>query len=596
MFCLDTDASGYGIGAVLSQEQDGRESVIAYASKTLKNTERNYCVTRRELLAVVTFVKHFRPYLYGRKFIVRTDHGSLRWLLNFQNPEGQVARWIQVLGEYDYQVVHRPGKGRGNADGLSRKPYKQYNLIDGEQPIRMRGAERKLRRKNLSVHWKAGSDLVEIRTFECDPEERIDVCKIRDYFSESRAESRMKKAAESRHCNASERADSELSKSTPDHADNPAEQALRLKSHHMLDPGDHTLPVQKPDHSSLRLEGDTAERRSTNKADQTVTRTLDLLNSLQDYTFRQDDSKKSSDAIPDPIQSQNTGSTKTATRRSYQRSKISDRSFSRSSPTEAVMLCGHFATPNQSVNPSDRTLRKNKRSPSRVKERPHNKQDHQSKRVYEHQRNFARYVRTSTSWNNRQSPRNNNMRLVTMNSLWSVQEMKVAQESDPDLNLIMKAKRRNLPRPAWKAVSPLSKAAKCYWAQWDRLELKNGMLHSRWESDDGRSVKWQLVIPEEYKEKILKELRSSRTAGHLGVTKTREKVKERFYWVAFNKDVRSWIRKCDVCPRRKSPSTRSRAKLKQEVAGHRGRYGYSWTSPRNASRKPLCISSGGLFH
>ena len=96
-FFLDTDASAYGIGAVLSQVQEGNEHVIAYASRTLSKEEKNYCVTRRELLAVVYYVRYFRPYLYGRHYTIRTDHGSLRWLLNFKDPEGQVARWIQIL-------------------------------------------------------------------------------------------------------------------------------------------------------------------------------------------------------------------------------------------------------------------------------------------------------------------------------------------------------------------------------------------------------------------------------------------------------------------------------------------------------------------
>ena len=73
-FILDTDASDRGIGAVLSQIQDGKERVIAYASRTLSKSEQRYCVTRKELLAVVFFVKHFRHYLYGRQFRIRTDH------------------------------------------------------------------------------------------------------------------------------------------------------------------------------------------------------------------------------------------------------------------------------------------------------------------------------------------------------------------------------------------------------------------------------------------------------------------------------------------------------------------------------------------
>ena len=117
-FIFDTDASNTAIGAVLSQRIDGQEKVVAYASRALTKTERKYCVTRKELLAMVHFVKCFRHYLYGKKFTVRPDHGSLRWLLNFKNPEGQLARWIEVLSTYEIQ--HRLGAQHKNADALSR--------------------------------------------------------------------------------------------------------------------------------------------------------------------------------------------------------------------------------------------------------------------------------------------------------------------------------------------------------------------------------------------------------------------------------------------------------------------------------------------
>lgn len=121
-FILDTDASGEAIGAVLSQNIDGKERVVAYASRCLDRTERQYCVTRRELLAVVHFVQHFKTYLYGRNFKVRTDHSSLRWLMSFKEPEGQLARWLERLSEYDFVIEHRPGTRHANADGLSRLP------------------------------------------------------------------------------------------------------------------------------------------------------------------------------------------------------------------------------------------------------------------------------------------------------------------------------------------------------------------------------------------------------------------------------------------------------------------------------------------
>ena len=133
MFVLDTDASAFGVGAVLSQIQDGQEKVIAYGSKTLSRSQMGYCTTYRELLAVVTFVKQFRHYLYGRPFLVRTDHASLIWLKNFKEPEGILARWISLLETFDFQTQHRKGSLHGNADTLSRKPRRRCKRIDCSQ-------------------------------------------------------------------------------------------------------------------------------------------------------------------------------------------------------------------------------------------------------------------------------------------------------------------------------------------------------------------------------------------------------------------------------------------------------------------------------
>ena len=121
-YFLDTDVSKDGVGAVLSQIQDGEERVIGYYSNTLTPPERNYCVTRRELLAVVKGVKHFRPYFYGQQFNLRTNHAFLMWLCRRKEPSDQVARWLKTLAEFRYTLIHRAGPKHGNADGLSRRP------------------------------------------------------------------------------------------------------------------------------------------------------------------------------------------------------------------------------------------------------------------------------------------------------------------------------------------------------------------------------------------------------------------------------------------------------------------------------------------
>ncbi|CAG2220993.1 Retrovirus-related Pol polyprotein from transposon 17.6,Retrovirus-related Pol polyprotein from transposon 297 [Mytilus edulis] len=123
-FILDTDASNYAVGAVLSQEHDGREHVIAYMSKALNKHEISYCTTRKELLAVIIALKNFHPYVYGRPVLLRTDNAAVSWLQSLKDPTGQVARWLQTLGTYNFKVTHRAGRKHTNADAMSRNPCK----------------------------------------------------------------------------------------------------------------------------------------------------------------------------------------------------------------------------------------------------------------------------------------------------------------------------------------------------------------------------------------------------------------------------------------------------------------------------------------
>ena len=119
---LGCDAREYGIGDGLSQVINGTEKVVGYYSRTLSKPERNYCVTRRQLLVVLECIKHYYKYLCGQHFLLRTDHFTLRWLLQFKNPEGQLARCIEHLQTCDFSIEHRRGIKYDNADALSRQP------------------------------------------------------------------------------------------------------------------------------------------------------------------------------------------------------------------------------------------------------------------------------------------------------------------------------------------------------------------------------------------------------------------------------------------------------------------------------------------
>ena len=114
-YILDTDASNFGLGGVLSQ-------ILAYCSRALRPSQRRYCTTKREMLAAVAMCIQFRSYLRGAKFTLRTDHKSLVWLHQFKDMEGMMARWLHALQQFHFSIIHRPGDDHGNADGLSRAP------------------------------------------------------------------------------------------------------------------------------------------------------------------------------------------------------------------------------------------------------------------------------------------------------------------------------------------------------------------------------------------------------------------------------------------------------------------------------------------
>ena len=109
-YTLTTDASLFGIGAIISQRQQWVERVIAYARKTLSKSQRNYSATKRELFAIVYFTQHFRNYLLGQNFLIVTDHRALTWLYSFKEPDGVLARWIEKLGQFDFEITHEAGK------------------------------------------------------------------------------------------------------------------------------------------------------------------------------------------------------------------------------------------------------------------------------------------------------------------------------------------------------------------------------------------------------------------------------------------------------------------------------------------------------
>lgn len=126
-----------------------------------------------------------------------------------------------------------------------------------------------------------------------------------------------------------------------------------------------------------------------------------------------------------------------------------------------------------------------------------------------------------------------------------------AQSEDPHIGKILKRFVNNQEKPKWEEISMESVPVKTLWAQWKRLEVRDGVLHRKWEDESGKRITYQLLVPELYRADILKSLHDAVTAGHLGVNKTLSRVRERFYWPGIGSYVKDWCRKCDQCSARK---------------------------------------------
>ena len=150
---------------------------------------------------------------------------------------------------------------------------------------------------------------------------------------------------------------------------------------------------------------------------------------------------------------------------------------------------------------------------------------------------------------------------------WTVTNLRSSQAADPDLK-ILAWKQNQTSQPAFREIEGTSKATRSLCAQWNRLQLQNGVPYRRWETDDGHGMRLQLVLPRSMVSKVLSALHDAPSAGHLGVNKTLERVRERFYWYGQQHDIEDWCQQCKKCSTRKCPQQPGRATLVSSCPGY----------------------------
>jgi hypothetical protein len=148
-FVLQTDASGYGLGAVLSQEFDDGEHPISYASRTLEDRETRHAIIEKEALAIAWGIHHFRHYLLGRQFTVQTDHKPLLALKRIRDQNARLQKLSLKLQGYRFTIEFRAGVKNQNADLLSRYPQIPLNPKPGDQFSVAKNAQKKYAMKQV---------------------------------------------------------------------------------------------------------------------------------------------------------------------------------------------------------------------------------------------------------------------------------------------------------------------------------------------------------------------------------------------------------------------------------------------------------------
>ena len=496
LFILDTDASNTGIGAVLSQVQDAQEKVISYASKTLSPSQRRYCVTYRELLAVVVFAKQFRHYLLGRKFKIRTDHASLRWLSKFKDAEGMVGRWITYLSTFDFELEHRRGSMHGNADALSRKPPRKFLLACRQNTC----SECPPVTEDGIGTWNQENGVVAVEATGaavCDGRSSIGM----EAMTGDTLDGRSRKT---------EIVGTDLIPGTSrDQSFNPI------------------IELGIPSSSEVQVNPEnTARENHVPLADGGI---------QVDVT--------SDDSVGPEVQQEILVS-------------ITDRVTGVQTKLDAVHVCDAV----QATLAEDREPDNDSESQGQIQASMSNTNTSRKKSPV---RQCAK-VMAVTDQNGGQPP-------DAINSNWvneySSADMERLQVRDAVVSKVRQWKVDDT-RPSRQDLLAEGDPVRALCEQWTKLEIVEGVLYRKKivRNNHRETVLYQLVAPQELRMKIFEHLHSSRTGGHLGVNRTVDHVRRRFYWPGSKTDVKTWCKRCDLCARVKT-GPRYRAAMQHVPAG-----------------------------
>ena len=550
-FLLDTDASNVGVGAVLSQLQDGEEKVICYYSKCLSRSERKYCTTRKELLSVVLAVKHFHHYLIGNHFTVRSDHGSLQWLMRFKNCEGQIARWIETLSAYTFTIIHRAGRVHNNADSMSRRPCynDQCRYCDNYE---QRYSPEKIADLNAGLDDVAQKAVTNLENVGGDKIVTLPCIggDTHDYVNHNRDIHEVTLPNDGtipKHINSVSYVDQDM---------DPRYNGPSLTDDNYSDRSAQTITDFRPGVAEvLSLE---MTHGMTQIGVPHLTHTM--INSVCDEVDAE-----------------------------------AHKNFnSRQVHCCCCMMAAYFEMENWIDHLEDETLfgclfetgensHELSGSHAGVVTAVDARYD-EPRRLGEIECANTPNIDTLQSDHRCESSICRScLNICQLNSGFgqstsscgesgvcldiTQENIRLRQEEDTVLNQLIQWKRDNS-KPVWSTVAPLSRELKAYWHEWGTLELKDDILYKKRFRDIGNDAEYLFLMPAVLRKEAFRQLHENVTGGHLGRRKTYDKIRKRFYWCCMHKDVSYWCRVCSTCGSRKMPHRNAKAPMQQYNVGY----------------------------
>ena len=406
------------------------ERPVAYASRMLLPREMAYCARRREFLAIYEMVQNFHHYLAGNKFILRTDHDSLKGVRNLAKLPGQFARWIDYLEGFQFEIQVRKGKDNANADFLSRMYTDCFC-------------------KQKDIFTKTPS--------ACEALENEPVVDW-DHFEACNKEMR--------------------------------ERRIRNKWNEVIKIEDtNALAQLSNDQLSMQLKLATKIASANNHTRTDVRHILTVTRQIKIKTEKLGIAENSNKMIATITSGVKPVTTRTQT------------NAADSGETQATV----------------------------------SRNDDQA----------GRFI-----------------------PQWTKDELRHAQRNDEELRVIYEAKvDRDGVKPQWNALSFEGLGCKFYYNQWGRIRVRQNLLYREWESNLGDYTRLQLIIPKRYQLKLIRDVHCTRIGNHQGTHRTLEFLRLRFFWYGMAEQIREFIKQCVVCQQAKILNKTPRTPMQALGAG-----------------------------